>query len=249
MAGKRVPDSPTRAEGGRQLVLSFPAAKKSRSFRKASGSERQTRELGVVGLFAGVGGSPERGLHRSGHKTRLLCELDEAAASVLRSRFPGIPITPDVRDVVRLPNGTDLLVAGFPCQDLSQAGRTAGISGDRSGLWIRCSDLVRDMGVAALAAAGERAVHAPARQGRGDALPDAPLADELGFRWAYRVVDARAFGLPQRRQRVLSACVLVHADPRDVLLSEDAGSPPEDPLGGGRLRLLLDRGSAGWAGR
>ncbi len=48
----------------------------------------------------------------------------------------------------------------------------------------------------------------------------------LGFRWAYRVVDARSFGIPQRRQRVLLLASRNH-DPRPVLFADDAGEPPE----------------------
>jgi DNA (cytosine-5)-methyltransferase 1 len=55
--------------------------------------------------------------------------------------------------------------------------------------------------------------------------------DELGFRWAYRVVDTRSFGLPQRRQRVLLLASR-DSDPRDVLFPQDAGEPPaRDPEG------------------
>jgi DNA (cytosine-5)-methyltransferase 1 len=50
--------------------------------------------------------------------------------------------------------------------------------------------------------------------------------EDLGYRWAYRVVDTRAFGLPQRRRRVY-LLASVHGDPRSVLLSEDAGHRPE----------------------
>lgn len=88
--------------------------------------------LTVAGLFAGIGGI-EQGLHRHGHHTEFLCENDPGAQTVLRRRFPGVPVAGDVRAIRALPQ-VDVVPAGFPCQDLSQAGRTAGIVGARSGL-------------------------------------------------------------------------------------------------------------------
>src|SRR5581483_12386355 len=84
----------------------------------------------VAGLFAGVGGI-ERGLQRADHETKLLCENDAAATAVLKTRFKEIPFHSDVKTLESLPPGTTLLAAGFPCQDLSQAGKTVGIAGSR----------------------------------------------------------------------------------------------------------------------
>jgi DNA (cytosine-5)-methyltransferase 1 len=90
----------------------------------------------VAGLFAGIGGI-ELGFHQAlgDHvETVLLCEFWDAAQEVLERRFPGSAIHPGVRDFKKLPRGVDVLTAGFPCTDLSQAGRMAGISGESSGL-------------------------------------------------------------------------------------------------------------------
>jgi DNA (cytosine-5)-methyltransferase 1 len=88
--------------------------------------------LRVAGLFAGIGGI-EAGMHDAGHQTVVLCEWDASARRVLADRFPAVPLHGDIAEVEGLPDA-DLVTAGFPCQDLSQAGRTAGISGRRSGL-------------------------------------------------------------------------------------------------------------------
>ena len=80
--------------------------------------------LSSAGLFAGIGGI-EIGLEKAGFKTRMVCEIEPGAAEVLRARL-GIQVEPDIRKLRHLPR-VDLLAAGFPCQDLSQAGRTAGI--------------------------------------------------------------------------------------------------------------------------
>jgi DNA (cytosine-5)-methyltransferase 1 len=65
--------------------------------------------------------------------------------------------------------------------------------------------------------------------GRGRALRLITTAlDELGYRWAYRVIDTRAFGLPQRRRRWYLVASLT-ANPCDVLLADDADPPPDPP--------------------
>jgi DNA (cytosine-5)-methyltransferase 1 len=176
--------------------------------------------LRVVGLFAGIGGI-ELGLHAMGHETVLLCEVDAAATRVLAERFPDVRIESDVRELEGMP-GCDLVVAGFPCQDLSQAGRTVGIAGSRSGLVSHVFRLL------------DAARHEPQwlllenvsfmlQLDKGEAMRW--LTSELdrrGYTWAYRVVDTRAFGLPQRRQRVLLLASRT-ADPRLPLLGQDHG--------------------------
>src|SRR5687767_2505722 len=79
--------------------------------------------LRIAGLFAGIGGI-ERGFQRAGHSAELLCEVDPGATRVLAEHFPESPVASDIRLLKALPE-VDVLTAGFPCQDLSQAGRTA----------------------------------------------------------------------------------------------------------------------------
>jgi DNA (cytosine-5)-methyltransferase 1 len=177
--------------------------------------------LTVTALFAGIGGI-ERGLHAAGHSTVLLCEIDDGAKRVLDARFPGIPLVDDVRALDALPECT-MVSAGFPCQDLSQAGRTAGIKGRQSRLVEEVLRLVRDApGVRWLCLEN---VPFMLQLERGRAMRFLTTSLEaLGFSWAYRVVDARAFGLPQRRQRVILLASRTE-DPREILLTEDAGEP------------------------
>jgi site-specific DNA-cytosine methylase len=181
----------------------------------------QSQRYRIVGLFAGIGGL-EAGLHAAGHEARLLCEVWEPARAVLRARFPGLEIAPDVQELRSLPDDADVITAGFPCTDLSQAGRTAGINGSQSGLvahvfrladrhdhrWLVLEN-VRNM----LALDGGRAMHYLVSE-----------LEDRGYDWAYRLVDSRFTGVPQRRQRVLLVASRSE-DPRDVLLSDDAGHP------------------------
>ncbi|MGA7617519.1 MAG: DNA (cytosine-5-)-methyltransferase [Thermoanaerobaculia bacterium] len=178
----------------------------------------------VVGLFAGIGGI-ERGLSVWGHETLLLCEIDPAARAVLAARFGPLPIPEDVARLKSLPPDTDLLTAGFPCQDLSQAGRTIGIEGSRSGLVGEVFRLLRRKRVPTVLIEN---VPFMLQLARGRAL-DVIVSnlEELGYRWAYRVVNSRAFGVPQRRERVY-LLAMKEDDPRDVLFVDDA-IEPKDP--------------------
>lgn len=183
---------------------------------------RRPDGLTVAGLFAGIGGI-EVGLRTAGHDAALLCEWDAAAQRVLAARFPEIPLVGDIAELDELPD-VDLVAAGFPCQDLSQAGRTAGIRGDRSGLVEHVFRLLDDAANPPTWLALEN-VSFMLSLDRGEAMRWLThQLEERGYSWAYRVVDTRAFGLPQRRQRVL-LLASKSEDPRPILLNEDAGEP------------------------
>ena len=201
--------------------------------------------LSTIGLFAGIGGI-ERGFELAGHETELLCEIDAGARKVLGRRFSA-KVEPDIRRMGAFPD-VDLIAAGFPCQDLSQAGMTAGIAGKQSKLVGEVFKRLRDRKKGtAVARAGERAVHAatPARQ--SDAL--------LGRR-------ARGSRLhlgvqSDRRARVRRTAATTSSSSRRI---PHRGSQTgafwlrrwrESPvvLAGQTVRLLLDEGlrGLGWA--
>ncbi len=176
----------------------------------------------VAGLFAGIGGL-EVGLGEAGHQTSLFCELSPTARAVLEARFPGVPCAPDIRSLKSLPDEVELLVGGFPCQDLSQAGLTAGIGGARSGLVGRVFDFLDQRPVPWVLLEN---VSFMLQLDRGRALATLVEAFEArGYRWAYRVVNSLAF-VPQRRERVLFLATTTDIDPADVLLADDV-EPPE----------------------
>lgn len=182
----------------------------------------------VAGLFAGIGGV-ERGLTRAGHETASFCENDPAAMAVLRDHYPEVPLHDDVRTLQQLPGGTTLVVAGFPCQDLSQAGTTKGLAGARSGLVGEVFRLIEDARTPWVLLEN---VPFMLQLGRGEAMNViTSRLEALGYRWAYRVVDSRAFGLPQRRRRVYLVASL-DGDPRHVLFADEAGEQPEAVLNG-----------------
>ena len=184
--------------------------------------------LNAAALFAGIGGI-ELGLGQASHKTEFFCEIDPFAQSVLRARFPGIRIEPDIREL-KTPASLSRPRNGWvPVPRPQSAGRTAGIGGRNSGLVGHVLDLLA--GSPWLRWILFENVPFMLHSDHGGAM--AYLVDRLealGFRWAYRVIDARAFGLPQRRQRVVMLASR-EMDPRPVLLAGDAGSIDQPPMG------------------
>lgn len=174
----------------------------------------------VAGLFAGIGGM-ERGLEAAGGHAELLCENWEPAMAVLSERFPGVPLVGDIRELRSLPR-VDVVAAGFPCTDLSQAGRTKGIQGKASGLVAEVFRLLKRNKVPVLLLENVRNMLV---LDGGEAMRYLVAELEaLGYRWAYRLVDSRFTGVPQRRQRVIFVASR-EIDPRGVLFADDAGEP------------------------
>lgn len=198
----------------------------------SKGKKKVNKPLIIAGLFAGIGGV-ERGLERSGHHASILCEIDKGATAVLRSRFPGTPVHDDVRTLKNLPKNIDMITGGFPCQDLSQAGKAEGIlKGTRSGLVSEVFRLVQKSNVPWVLLEN---VPFMLRLDQGRAM--GVLADAfemLGYKWAYRVVNSRAFGVPQRRERVIFLATRV-GDPREILLADEEEEPSINPNQVGRL--------------
>ena len=103
----------------------------------------------VLDLFAGIGGFT-LGLERAGFETVAFCEIDPFAQKVLNKNWPKVPIYDDVKEITAAQlkaDGieVDIITGGFPCQDISVAGRQEGLKGERSGLWSECARLLRDI--------------------------------------------------------------------------------------------------------
>lgn len=199
--------------------------------------------LTVVSTFSGVGGI-DLAFERAGCRTVLLCEIDKHARKVLAHRFPDVPIHPDITELTAddlyaagaRPEST-VLVGGFPCQDLSVAGARRGMGhGTRSGLYWHLDRLMADFrpawvvfeNVPGLLSAG---CPEPCPGGcvatHGGAM-GAVLGSlaESGYGFAYRVLDAQYFGVPQRRERVVIVGRLGDsgAAPAQVLLEPESGA-------------------------
>lgn len=187
----------------------------------------------VAGLFAGIGGF-ECAFAEEGFETRLLAEIDHAARTILEQEFPGIQIEGDVARLAELPRGTEIVTAGFPCQNLSMAGDKSGIDGDKSSAVKAIFPLIERANVGTVVIEN---VYFMLQLKSGGAMRWlVERFEELEFKWAYRVLDTMGFGLPQRRRRVYMVASR-EIDPRSVLFADDAPvSAPENydlsrPLG------------------
>jgi DNA (cytosine-5)-methyltransferase 1 len=105
--------------------------------------------LRVLDLFSGIGGF-SLGLERAGMRTVAFCEIQPYPRAVLAMRWPGVPIYEDVRALTseRLAAdgiAVDVICGGFPCQDISNVGKRAGLAGERSGLWREYARLIDEL--------------------------------------------------------------------------------------------------------
>jgi DNA (cytosine-5)-methyltransferase 1 len=152
-------------------------------------------ELRYLSLFSGIGG-----LEHPSVSPLLFCEQDSACQGVLRRRHPGVSVYPDVTQLHEPPRA-DIVAGGWPCQDLSSAGTLGGITARRSGLFFEMLRVAKASGAHTLV--GENVPNLlTINRGRDfQVVLDALVAE--GYRFiAWRVLNARAFGLPQERRRL-----------------------------------------------
>lgn len=199
----------------------------------------------ALSLFAGVGGF-ELACERADIQVVAHCEIDKSARSVLRRHFPDALSFDDVRtltadDLRRADAVPDLICGGFPCQDLSVAGRRAGLAGARSGLFYEIARLAAELRPRWLVLENVPGILS-SNDGRDMGAVLGTLG-ELGYGWAYRVLDAQHFGVPQRRRRVfIVGCLGDRAAPVEVLL-EPEGSDG-DPAPRSEARTGVATGAA-----
>ena len=159
-----------------------------------------------VSLFAGVGGF-DLAMQRQGVKVVASVEIDKKCQEVLAHRFPDSKIFDDVTTV----KGSDLIAAGFtpstgiitggfPCQDLSVAGKRAGLAGERSGLFWEIARIVEETQTEYFVIENVPGL-LTSNKGRDFGVVIGTMAD-LGYSLGWRVLDAQHFGVPQRRRRV-----------------------------------------------
>jgi len=159
--------------------------------------------LKVLDLFSGIGGF-SLGLERTGgFETVAFCEIDPFCRRVLAERWPGVPCHGDITELRFQEGQADVVTGGFPCQDVSLAGRRAGLSGSRSGLY---RELVRAIRVVRPLYGLMENVAALLSDGMGTVLGD--LA-ESGIDTEWDCVPASAIGAPHERDRVW---IVAHPD-------------------------------------
>lgn len=173
--------------------------------------------MNTIGLFAGIGGI-EHGLAQGGMATVQLCEIMPEARCVLQSHYPNIHIDEDVTQLMDLAPA-DLLAGGFPCQNLSIAGNKRGIAGEQSSLVNEIFRLIENNHRPHFIFIENVANILSLNKGEAVSLITQRLSG-YGYQWAYRLIDPRSFGIPQRRPRfIFLASNIIH--PKDILFPVD----------------------------
>ena len=150
-------------------------------------------------LFAGLGGA-DLAFHRCGVKTVWAAEKDPKCNSVRRRHFPDEETITDVASVRGARFRVDILSGGFPCQDISVAGKRAGLAGERSGLWWEFARVIAEQTPGWVLI--ENVGGLLSSNGTRDFGTILGTLAQLRYGFAYRVLDAQWWGVPQRRRRV-----------------------------------------------
>ena len=154
----------------------------------------------VLDLFSGIGGF-SLGLERAGMHTVAFCEQNKYCHAVLKKHWPEVPIYDDVRTLTaaRLADdgiAVDVICGGFPCQDISIAGKGAGLAGARSGLWWEFHRLIAEIRPAWVVIENVSALR---HKGLGDVLRSLAA---VGYDAEWHCIPASAVGAPHRRDRI-----------------------------------------------
>lgn len=150
----------------------------------------------IGSLFSGIGGL-ELGLEMRGLGPVVWqAECDPYARAVLEKHWPGVKRYEDVREIDERAERPDVICGGFPCQDISSAGKRAGIDGERSGLW---RELARVLCLLRPRYALVENVAALLDRGMGAVLGDLATG---GFDAEWEVFSACSVGAPHSRERM-----------------------------------------------
>jgi DNA-cytosine methyltransferase len=157
-----------------------------------------SKHLTVGSTFTGIGGA-DLGFEWAGFDIKWQCEYDSWKQEVLRAHWPDVPLYADITTMSEAPS-VDVMLGGFPCQDLSVAGKRKGFGGERSVLafeFLRVAELVQPRWIVL--------ENVPGLLSSNGGRDFARLVDEVvgcGYGVAWRILDARYFAVPQRRRRV-----------------------------------------------
>jgi len=181
-----------------------------------------------VSLFAGVGGF-DLGLESNGHTCVGQVEIDKNARKILERHWPNVPKHDDVTTAKEWANGigltgnVDLVVGGFPCQDLSVAGKRAGLAGERSGLFHDALAFAQSVQAKTIILENVPGLLS-SNQGRdfGTVLVELANAGYSNIEW--RVLDSQFFGVAQRRRRVFIVASLGTEPFRQILAERESSA-------------------------
>jgi DNA (cytosine-5)-methyltransferase 1 len=173
--------------------------------------------MNVLSLFSGVGGF-DLGLENAGMKTIYQCEWDKHATRILERHWPQVPRWGDIstltaKEILRHGTPPDVVAWGSPCQDLSVAGKRAGLEGERSGLFhegIRIINEIRketnnEYPKISIWENVAGALSSNRGADFGVILDEMAKAGAMVIEWG--LLDAQYFGIPQRRRRIFVAAI------------------------------------------
>ena len=158
--------------------------------------------LNILDLFSGIGGFSLGLEWTGGFQTVAFCENNLSCHKVLNKYWKNVPIYLDIKEMIlerlrkdKIPK-IDIITGGFPCQDISQAGKREGIKASRSGLWMEMCRLVGEIRPRYVIVEN---VQALLHRGIESVLAD--LA-EVGYDTEWHCIPASAIGAPHQRDRV-----------------------------------------------
>lgn len=151
-------------------------------------------------LFTGIGGF-DLGFERAGMHCLWQCEIDRYCGEVLTRHWPDVTRYEDVRTITREnAESVDVICGGFPCQDVSVAGKRAGLAEERSGLWFEFARVISELKPRWVVIENVPGLLS-SNQGQDFETVLSALV-EFGYGVSWRILDAQFFGVPQRRRRV-----------------------------------------------
>lgn len=174
-------------------------------------------------LFAGIGGF-DLGLERAGIRTLWQVESDPSCRQLLHRRFPHAKQFRDIRyaDYTKL-IPVDIITAGVPCQDVSVAGRRAGLAGSRTGLFYEFARILQELQPRLFIFENVPGILS-SNQGRDWAEILRVWTVQCGYGVSWRVLDSGYFGVAQRRRRVFAVGYLGAVCPAEILFELSGGA-------------------------
>jgi DNA (cytosine-5)-methyltransferase 1 len=162
----------------------------------------------ILELCAGYGGLGIAVEQLTGDNVTVVAEVHKAACEVMAYRFPDAPNIGDIRYQRwdDLPDDIDTITAGFPCQDISNAGKREGIKGERSGIWYNVASAVRVIRPRYVFLENVGALR---NRGQGAVLTS---LHEIGYDAAWTSIRASDIGAPHQRERWFCVATPSHAD-------------------------------------
>ena len=207
-----------------------------------------------VSLFAGIGGF-DLGLEQAGHTCVGQVEIDKHAQKVLKRHWPDVPLHDDVTTAIEwakeidLIGKVDIVCGGFPCQDVSVAGKRAGIAGARSGLFWDAIQFAREVKAQTVILENVPGLLS-SNQGRDFGVVISELADSGYGHIEWRILDSQFFGVPQRRRRIFIVGSTIDRSGQPIFIERESSAGDSSALnksGEKVTRKIADSArTAGW---